>query len=789
MFAEAANLLIARPILAGAVRDLRVAFAQEWSGWFVLTVSLVVIASVVFFYRRASATVPRGALRGLVALRLLAMFALLLCLFRPVISFHRQIVTRAKLFFLVDASRSMSVRDYPNQPNRFARAGAALLRRGTALDRLQSDFVSSWHTFDSHATQLKRRREIDRVAPEGEATDLTQAVSDAVGKTDPDDVAAVILLTDGVDNSAHNPVAEIAALKVPVFPVAVGSKLLLQPNYKDIRIARVDPRREIALNSTAEIRVYVDAIGYPDHVVPVTLLEGDKEVHREEIALDNVVGNQSLVLRYRPKAKGEFDLTVQIRPDAAERIQENNRVTFPVFVTDPTIKVLYVEGKIRNEYREVCRALRFDPNVELVSFIRTAPQGLVFLHQGQVTGVKLGDIPNTLEQLRQFDVFILGTLDLSALRAKRLDPADIKKYVQQGGGFLTLGGTHSFGPGGYAGTDIEDILPVHMGGRDAGQENAPFFMRVTPEGQSHPIFSGYADFFMEGSPKASMRELRLRGCSTVLRKKPAATVLASNMRRRNADGPLIVLAVQPYPRGRTAALTIDSTWLWYRPLRGMGKQSPFVKFWGQLVRWLAGHDQMKRAGGSGIVAYTDKHFYEPGEKPRFYARITDKEGKATPFASVRLALTRLKDKNVSQHQLPYIDGTYGDYELEVGGLDPGKYTGSVTATITDPVTKKREALGDAVALTFRMSRPNKEFEDLDVNDRLLDRIAEATGGKRYTLLSIDQLAHELRRRSRETGVYTEWPNWQRGSALLVPFLAVVAMLTGEWILRKRRHML
>jgi hypothetical protein len=219
----------------------------------------------------------------------------------------------------------------------------------------------------------------------------------------------------------------------------------------------------------------------------------------------------------------------------------------------------------------------------------------------------------------------------------------------------------------------------------------------------------------------------------------------------------------------------------------MGKQSPFIKFWGQLVRWLAGLDSLKRTSGPGVVVYTDKHFYEPGEAPRVFARVTDKEGKATRFADVLLRLRREGQDQAADYRLPYVEGTFGDYEIELGNLDPGKYTGLVTAWHTDPVSKDSQELGEA-EITFRVSRPNREFESLDVNEGLLDRIAEATGGKRYTLLSIDQLAHDLRRRSRETGVYTEWPKWGAWS-LFVPFTAIVLLLSGEWFLRKQRHML
>ena len=78
---------------------------------------------------------------------------------------------------------------------------------------LRQDFEAEWFVFDSSARRLERLRELERIKPEGEATDLTQAARDGLGKSDPDDIAGVILLTDGIDNTARDVAAEIAALK------------------------------------------------------------------------------------------------------------------------------------------------------------------------------------------------------------------------------------------------------------------------------------------------------------------------------------------------------------------------------------------------------------------------------------------------------------------------------------------------------------------------------------------------------------------------------------------------
>ena len=98
-------------------RELELSFAQNWSLWFVLAVTAVVLLSVLFFYRRASAVVQRRHLTLLVLLRVAAMTALLLCLFRPVVSFQRTRLEQSALLFLLDRSKSMTIRDFPNQPN------------------------------------------------------------------------------------------------------------------------------------------------------------------------------------------------------------------------------------------------------------------------------------------------------------------------------------------------------------------------------------------------------------------------------------------------------------------------------------------------------------------------------------------------------------------------------------------------------------------------------------------------------------------------------------------------
>jgi len=68
-------------------------------------------------------------------------------------------------------------------------------------------------------------------------------------------------------------------------------------------------------------------------------------------------------------------------------------------------------------------------------------------------------IPQTSEEWDVFDAVILSNIPATAFTVRQLEM--LHAYVTDlGGGLLMLGGEHSFGPGGYALSPLEEILPV-----------------------------------------------------------------------------------------------------------------------------------------------------------------------------------------------------------------------------------------------------------------------------------------------------------------------------------------
>ncbi len=117
-----------------------------------------------------------------------------------------------------------------------------------------------------------------------------------------------------------------------------------------------------------------------------------------------------------------------------------------------------------NNRAQATASLRGQPRVLIIEGDEAKARPLAEALRGEKIGVETrGSLgaPKTLEDLQQFDLFILS--DLSALALGRDQMELFRRWVQDfGGGFIMLGGENSFGVGGYFRTPIEQMLPVKM---------------------------------------------------------------------------------------------------------------------------------------------------------------------------------------------------------------------------------------------------------------------------------------------------------------------------------------
>ncbi|MBM4089152.1 MAG: VWA domain-containing protein [Planctomycetes bacterium] len=753
-----------------ALQELFPALEELFSGFTLLllaTFAVAAIGLVTLFYWQAFSTLRVRQWLTLYGLRVAAIAIVFLLLLQPVLTVQREVTQRKAVVFVVDNSASMGIADNPEGGTRWQQTRDQV---SVLWSELEDDYDLQLVLFSDAAQRLESPDALAPVEAVGKATSLSRGLMAARRAAAGRPVEALVLISDGIQNAAGDPISTARRMGLNIMAIGVGDPLHDRSLRRDIRVTDMECPEQIAVKNKTRVTGYVDAVGMPGHVVQVRLLEDGEPVCDREVTLNDVEGAQEVVFEFIPERKGLRTYTVEVpqRPD--ERIPQNNRRSSSALVHDARIRVLYLEGTLRAEYGAlVGQFLSKDPNVEYCALIQTRPN--VFVQRTNIDGLDLKGIPDSRDVIDSFDVFLIG--DLSATFLPPAKAELIRDRVQAGAGLIMIGGYHSLGPGGYTGSAIEQLLPVELGGPEVGQVTELFQPRMTPQGRRHPIFANISDFFAaEGDNSLAQTLPPLGGCVKVAGAKPSAELLLVHPDVTAAGSPMAVMAVHRFGEGRSAVFTADTTRNWHQALRAMDQETPFLRFWGQTVRWLAGRGDTMEAE-AGIVSTTDKAYYAPEATVTISATVRAEDGSAAAGAGVT-ATVKDPEGTVARLALRPKPGPAGNYAGTFQPALSGRYEIAVAATVgTAQLT--------AETLQIDVGRPSLEFDRLDLDEATLTAIANDTGGQYLHVSLADRLVKSLRDRHEKQRVEREVPlAWP---PLL--WLLFLGALTSEWWLRRR----
>ena len=749
--------------------------------WLTLLAAVIMLA-VAVFYSAVYAYLGRRRMAVLLVLRFLAIMALLLVLFKPAMSVQPGSEDSYLILpVLIDRSASMGTVDHADLPSRYRQAAQAVAAQA---DRLGQHFRPAYYHFAGKTQAVDEASEMDVLeasGPDTDSTDIVGAIRQAVAGYGANELAGVILISDGLHNAGGDMLTAAQGSPVPIYAVGVGGDKDAATGRRNVRLVSVDAPLETIRNNVARIRAKVRLTGWTNIPSKIILTAGGKEVDSQQILTDANAFELPVELKWTPgdppaDATGPDvrTLKVVVEPNPAEATADDNASELHVMVVNPTLRVLYVEGTMRPEYKYLRRVLSSDPNMKFMSLVRI--QENRFLAQGSIDGKQLADLPRTDDEFNFFDVLILGDVDRTFLSNDQMEK--IRRFVHDGKSLLMIGGRNSFGPGGYGGTPVEAALPVLVGSRRQEQETTPFVPQLTAAGAASPVFAGLREFF--GSPgKPPTKPLPdLLGCVTVASARPGANVLAIHPTRRNLAGPLAVLAVHQYGKGRAAAFTGDTTWKWYLRLQGMGAESPYHRFWGQLVRYLTGVEKKKLQKTPSVLARLGTGYVRQNDPIRISALVKDTEGQPAADAGVTVELRAAGAEKVEKLTCRQAGDGTGVYETTHKPARAGKYTVTVKA-----VDAAGADLGSD-SLPLRVAPHSLETDRLARDVDSLKGIGAARGGRYAELAALPEIIDEIVDRkqrqllpaapARRFGLYN----------FTLLFLAFVALLTVEWYTRR-----
>jgi uncharacterized membrane protein len=694
----------------------------------------------------------------LLALRALGLVALLVALARPVWTHESERVEPGRVAVVLDTSRSMSLADVDGRPRyERAREAARQLCQSLTAPPPRGEPALVADLFDILGNPLDGGPPAE---PRADYTDIVRALSQTAAQLRSKPLAGIVLISDGMDNSRRQDFSVVEEVRVPVY--AVGFRESAEAGHLDLGMRRVQAPERVLVNNAVKVGVLVEKSGGPAVEAAVAVKHGTRALAEQKVAFDAGAGERAVDLTFTPSEAGRFVFTVAVS-GAGEKRLANNVQSFTVRVESEPIRVLYLEGFLRHEYKFLKNRFEDDPDVGLVSVVRRVNPELGVAVSG-------GDVI-TAERLEKFDVVMLGDMEAASLAPSEYDA--LVRWTDAGHALLVLGGYHSFSPSGFRTTPLAAMLPIVFADQPPFQVEAPFVLSLTDAGRRHPLFELSGDRVRDDAEWAGAPPLL--GASRVQRAKPGADILAVNTNAVAGRDALPVVVVQRYGAGRVMVLAVDTTWQWSRITRVLGQTDTlFARFWSQAVRWLAGRNPADDR--PPLVVGTDRPDYAVGQP--VVVTVT-RQPQATNLVGAVTVTADIVAENGQAVSVP----------MQAGSRDPDTFTGTFHA----PAGGRYEVNAALLAggkpqanqvTEFLVHGADVELADSGTSRQTLRAVASATGGLYYDIDDAQALAGKVERRDRRTVLQSRASLWN-SPGLFVFFLAAVTL---EWIVR-RRHQL
>lgn len=723
----------------------------RWPVWVLVALTVAAAGLLVWQGRRYASLLPRARRFTIWALQTCLIALLLLLLWHPAISVATLRPQQNIVAVLLDASQSMNTADENGLP-RFEAARRVL--EGGLLDSLSKRFQVRLYRVGADAQRVDR----SGLFADGRAnvTRLAQSLSSIASESAALPFGAVVLLTDGAENSGGIDYATIQRLRqtrIPVQTVGFGkTKLNRDVELEDFAV----PQRTLA-GSKIEARVALRQTGCTGETARVSVRDGDRVLASQQVALD--AESQAVPLVIDAGAAGALNLVARVDVLPGEENTANNAAARVVNVTARKPRILYVEGEPRWEYKFIRRAADDDPQIELVSMVRTTPNKIY--RQGVRDASELADgFPTKPEELFAYDGLIVGSTEASWFTPTQQDM--IKEFAgRRGGGVLFLGGRFALSDGGYNTTPVADMLPVRLLSKPGT------FQRVYSSTELAPAGYDSALCRLDDDPAKNVERWKkmpeIANWQAVGDPKPGAAVLAEVIPPGRRKSPLLV--TEPYGRGRTAVLATGGMWRWQ--MRSEHTDHTLASFWRQMARWLVNDTP------GTVVATTPRQVLEDEDRVPLRVEVRDRNYQPSSNATVRAHFIGP-------------DGISDTLSLQPSGAEEGVYAGEWTAPragayLAEVTASNAEGELGRDVVTFRRNDGVAESFRTTQNRDLLEKLSQETGGRYYTPRQARRLADEISYSDAGISERQTLDLWDMPAILAL----ALALRASEWLLRRK----
>lgn len=595
---------------------------------------------------------------------------------------------------------------------------------------------------------------------DGRRTSIDTSIMQALQRAAARPVSGIVLISDGrtYDPPTRATVRRLQADAIPVFTVPVGSADALA----DLSIGRIDSPRRAYIGDKVPITVQLDRAN-PNQTGPATITLMDQQTGQELAREVVAAGDQrsEITLTAEPRLAGQTTWRIEIETDEPALVPENMVRSFDIDLIDRPLRVLFVDGYPRWEFRYLRNLMIRENSLESSTLLLSADKE--FAQEGDIAITRL---PRSPGELADYDVIVLGDVPASFFTSQQLEM--IRDHVaDNGAGLLWIAGPR-WTPNTFAATALADVLPIR-GSAPITAIGRPVLMQSTDLANRLGVLqlsTGGAFGWPEELTDASYNWSQLRYAQRLERSrlKPTVEVLAETTERFGQD-PLALVTMMRYGAGTTVYVATDEIWRWRY---GRGELLP-EQFWVQLLRMLG--RQNVAGSGQQMLLEVNPRRLEVNQPLRIQLRILDDQLAAQRLRSIGAELINQQGETVAELELMRISDNDERFAATWLPDNPGRYR----VHLRDAAFASMA--GDAPVEVFA---PDDEMRRPETDHALLANLAQATGGQ---MLSVDQL-NDLPDLLPNRAIRTVNPLRERIWDTPFFFALLIGALTIEWIGRK-----
>ena len=697
-----------------------ISFQFSAPSFWVIIAGIAALVISVFVYRHTIVNVNRSVKTILISLRFLALFLLILLFFNLVIDVFFASESLAQNYIFIDNSRSIINQDSSRTKKKISEL----------IDSLQTSQKSNYiyNTFDNDINEISAEK-INSITYDGSSTSF-ENIFNYLGKTE-NNIASVVIISDGLINSGVNPLSSAGQLNYPVLTIGIGDTTV----YDDLHISDLEYNDIIYAGKLTEIKVPIFNSSLNSISTVLELYQDNKLLTSKAVNL-NSKSITEVMLNYTPESEGTKTLEIRLRAFAGENNTANNSKLFSVDVLNDKINTAIISGSPSVDASFILNSLAENDRFKVFSYT-------------QIDENKFSE-QTAWADLDNIDIVILSSFP-SVNTPGNLIETVLRKIVSDNTPFL-IQITNK--------TDLNklSLMQNKLAFSASYRSDKQFLVQPKPADniQYVNVFAGKNDW--TNLPPINIPDLNIEMHEN------AIPLLTNDVEKSLGQSmPIIVLSeISP----RSISLFGYNIWKWKLQT---GNDLFFNSLIINMANWLNTDKELKKFRVS-----TDKRIYKFNDAIELSARVYDEILQPVDDATVTLVI----DKQDEQIERTFDNIGNGQYRLIINSLPPGSYSYKAEA-------RKASVLSYETSGSFIVDSVSAE-ELTEVADfNFLRTLSRTTNGEFYYIDSVNEIKKYIHNNplNNSSIEYTEKTFEPKNYSVLM--IIIISLFSLEWLIKKR----